>query len=94
MGNIKKLFMKEEGFTLIEMAIVLFVISILLLLIIPNISKHQEGAAKTGDQAIVKVVETQKELYRINEKEEPTIANLLSEGYLTQEQVDRYNEAD
>lgn len=34
--------MNEKGFTLVEMLIVLFIISILLLITIPNVTKHNQ----------------------------------------------------
>lgn len=82
----------ESGFTLIEMAIVLFVISILLLLIVPNVSRHRGSASTTGDEALIKVVETQKSLYAMeNNGKEAEVSELLSGGYLTKDQVDQYN---
>ena len=42
MKKILKKLKKKDGFTLIEMLIVLFIIAILLILIIPNITKNIE----------------------------------------------------
>lgn len=91
MKKLTHYFKKEQAFTLIEMAIVLFVISVLLLLVVPNVSKHRETAAETGEEAIVTVVDTQKELYYMEKGSEPSIQELVSEGYITQEQADQYN---
>ena len=44
MKNIIKKFKHKDGFTLIEMLIVLFIIAILLILIIPNITKNIDTA--------------------------------------------------
>ena len=44
MKNIMKKFKNKDGFTLIEMLIVLFIIAILLILIIPNITKNIDTA--------------------------------------------------
>jgi len=44
MENIIKKFKNKDGFTLIEMLIVLFIIAILLILIIPNITKNIDTA--------------------------------------------------
>ena len=44
MENIMKKFKNKDGFTLIEMLIVLFIIAILLILIIPNITKNIDTA--------------------------------------------------
>ena len=44
----------EKGFTLIEMMIVLFVISILLLITIPNVTKNQSSITEKGCEGLVK----------------------------------------
>ena len=44
MENIMKKFKNKSAFTLIEMLIVLFIIAILLILIIPNITKNIDTA--------------------------------------------------
>jgi competence protein ComGC len=94
MRKLKEWVKNSSGFTLIEMAIVLFIISVLLLLIVPNISNHRESASGTRDEAIVKVVETQKTLYEMEKKvSNPSIQQLVAAGYLTQEQADQYNQA-
>ena len=55
----------HEGFTLVEMTIVLIIVSLLILVFIPNLSNQREKAADTGHAAIVKSVETQLELFKI-----------------------------
>lgn len=82
--------LKYQGFTLLEMLVVLFVISILILLFVPNLSKHKESVDKKGDEALIKVVETQKDLYQLEKNSTPTIEQLLKENYITQEQYDKY----
>ena len=57
--NIKKLIQKSkqsEGFTLIEMLLVLLVISVLIILIIPNIAAQSKNVQNTGCDAQVKMV--------------------------------------
>lgn len=49
---------KVSGFTLLEMLVVLFVISLLLLLFVPKLINQKESASKKSDAAIAKVVET------------------------------------
>ena len=54
MENIMKKFKNKDGFTLIEMLIVLFIIAILLILIIPNITKNIDTAKdKTNAQELL-----------------------------------------
>ena len=50
--------LKHQGFTLVEMLIVLLVISILILLFVPNLSAQRTVIDEKGNAAIVKVVET------------------------------------
>ena len=44
---------KYAGFTLLEMLIVLLIISVLILLFVPNLAKHKETVDKKGNEAIV-----------------------------------------
>ena len=54
MENIMKKFKNKSAFTLIEMLIVLFIIAILLILIIPNITKNIDTAKdKTNVQELL-----------------------------------------
>ncbi|MDH6365554.1 competence protein ComGC [Enterococcus sp. PF1-24] len=91
----KKIFKNNRGFTLLEMLLVLFVIGILILLFIPNINAQRDKVTKKGDAAIVKVIETQQQLYMMdNETEEvPDPSKLADEQYITNEQLEKYNEA-
>ncbi|MCC9880051.1 prepilin-type N-terminal cleavage/methylation domain-containing protein, partial [Streptococcus agalactiae] len=52
-----------KAFTLLEMLVVLIIISVLLLLFVPNLSKQKESVTRTGNAAVVKVVESQAELF-------------------------------
>lgn len=82
-----------ESFTLIEMLIVLLVISALVLLFIPNISRYRDHVNREGKQAVMQLVDAQKELYSLqNSGKVPTIAELLKEGYIKQEHADAYNQ--
>ncbi|WP_394877675.1 competence type IV pilus major pilin ComGC [Mammaliicoccus lentus] len=87
MKNIK-FFKKEEGFTLIEMLIVLLIISILLIIIIPNISKQSETVKSTGCQAQVKMVAGQVEAYTLKHDAKPnSINDLVSDGFIKENQL-------
>ena len=62
----------KEAFTLIEMLIVLFIIAILLILIIPNITKNIDTAKDKSSEA-----------YEINEKDKDvTFEKLVEKHYL------------
>ena len=56
---------KVKAFTLLEMLVVLIIISVLLLLFVPNLSKQKESVTRTGNAAVVKVVESQAELFEL-----------------------------
>ena len=75
----------EKGFTLIEMLIVLLVISILLIITIPNITKHQSTIHSKGCDAFVKMVQAQVQAYEIDHSKIPVnVSELESQGYLKQ----------
>lgn len=89
----KLLKMKKKGFTLVEMLVVLGIISVLLLLFVPNLSKQKEAVRKKGDQAVVKVVESQMELYELEHDKKATVADLQSAGYVDKKQAEEYEKA-
>jgi competence protein ComGC len=72
----------QKGFTLIEMMVVLLIISVLILIAIPNVTKHSATIDEKGCQAYIKMVQGQVEAYRIDEKSVPTIENLVTNDYL------------
>ncbi|HEL1711137.1 TPA: prepilin-type N-terminal cleavage/methylation domain-containing protein [Streptococcus suis] len=82
--------MKVKGFTLVEMLVVLGIISLLLLLFVPNLSQQKDAIQKKGDAAVVKVVESQMELYELEHDEEATVADLQAKSYITEKQAKQY----
>ncbi|MBF0709771.1 MULTISPECIES: competence type IV pilus major pilin ComGC [unclassified Gemella] len=73
----------NKGFTLIEMLIVIFIIAILLVLIVPNISKNLDSAKDKSSEAYVKTVQSQITAYELNEGDSNvTFDKLVSRGYL------------
>lgn len=75
---------------LIEMSLVLFVISALLLLFIPNLSGRQESAESKSNEAIETVLQSQVDLYIMDKNTKPGTFNTLKEAnYLTAKQADR-----
>lgn len=86
-GKIKE----ENGFTLIEMSVVLLIIALLLLIIIPNIGGVQDSVGDTTDEAIVQTVESQKVLYEIDHGKKPTnLEEMVTKGYITPKQKEVY----
>ncbi len=53
----------RSGFTLIEMTIVLFIISLLILIIIPNLSNQRKHAQSVHSSAMTEVVQAQIDAY-------------------------------
>jgi competence protein ComGC len=63
----------------------MLIISVLLILIIPNVMKHRETIQNKGCNAFVKNVQAQVEGYMLdNDGKVPTIEELLTEKYITQ----------
>ncbi len=74
----------EKGFTLIEMLIVLLVISILLIITVPNIVKHQQSIRDKGCSAFVKTVQAQVQAYQIDNDALPSnLQELQEKKYIT-----------
>ena len=77
----------ESGFTLLEMMIVLLVISVLLLVTIPNVTKHNSTINNKGCEALVKMVEAQVQAYEIDKGVKPATIADLKEDYLAADQT-------
>ena len=80
-----------QAFTLLEMLIVLLVIALLVFLFVPNLLSQREKISQQEDQAFEQVVNSQLELYQINESDQlpREFAELVSRGYLTNSQGER-----
>lgn len=57
-----------SGFTLIEMLIVLLIISVLVLLFVLNLSRYRNHVDQESREAIIQLVDTQKELYALQKQ--------------------------
>ncbi|MGX7051747.1 competence type IV pilus major pilin ComGC [Leuconostoc palmae] len=92
----KKLFnrSKLKAFTLIEAAIVLFIISLLMLLVLPNLNVQRKKAMETHKTAMIATVQSQVDMYvnMFPEKKNVTVDDLHSSGYLTERQVEKIKE--
>lgn len=85
----------EDGFTLIELSIVLVVIALLMLLIVPNVTNVMSNVNGTTDEAVIQTVEAQIELYKANNRVGGYINldDLVENKYITQEQLNAYEKA-
>ncbi|CRH84951.1 competence type IV pilus major pilin ComGC [Streptococcus gallinaceus] len=84
--------MKAKAFTLVEMLVVLVIISVLLLLFVPNLSQQKDKVKETGAAAVIKVVESQAELYELYNMGDASLAKLVESGSITSEQSQTYKE--
>ncbi len=83
----KKLYLRN-GFTLLEMVIVIMIISLLFLLTVPNIQKVLGIVDEKGCEAQLKVIDAAILQYELKNDETPSsISDLISEGLLTEKQA-------
>jgi competence protein ComGC len=80
-----KMMKNEKGFTLIEMMIVMLVISVLLIVTIPNVAKHNSNINNKGCDAYVKMVQAQVQAYEMDKNKVPTMDELKTEGYIKED---------
>ncbi|MFB4166459.1 competence type IV pilus major pilin ComGC [Virgibacillus sp. JSM 102003] len=81
------MFKNQKGFTLIEMLIVLMIISVLIILMVPNLSDKSKEVYDKGCNALVSVVQAQVDAYYIETNSYPVdLDTLETEGYITEEQ--------
>lgn len=78
---------KQAGFTLIEMLIVLLIISVLILISIPNVTKHFATIDEKGCKAYISMVQGQVEAYRVDFMAYPTVEDLVVKGYLKENET-------
>ncbi|MEE3805989.1 MULTISPECIES: competence type IV pilus major pilin ComGC [Lysinibacillus] len=85
---------EQAGFTLIEMLIVLLIISILILITIPNVTKHFATIDEKGCKAYISMVQGQVEAYRVDFMTYPTLDDLVVKGYLKEHETTCPNKAE
>lgn len=73
----------EHGFTLIEMMVVLLVITVLLLIALPNVTKHSSSINQKGCDGLIHMVQGQVEAYRMENKKIPTKEDLIANDYMS-----------
>lgn len=72
----------DRGFTLVEMLIVLLVVSVLLLLTIPNIVSQSKSINNKGCEAFISMVQGQVQSYQLDKNSIPSVSELVTGGYL------------
>ncbi|OES44380.1 competence type IV pilus major pilin ComGC [Domibacillus iocasae] len=84
----KKIIKNEQGFTLIEMMIVLLVITVLLFIAIPNVAKQSKNINSKGCDAFIHMVQGQVQAYQIDNDSLPSsIDTLVTDGYLREDET-------
>src|SRR5699024_12251352 len=78
---------KQEGFTLIEMLIVLMIITVLIILIVPSLANRTKEVYAKGCDALQKSVQAQVNVYQLEENKLPDpLKDLVDKKYITSEQ--------
>ena len=79
--------MNEKGFTLLEMVVVVIIISVLMLLTIPNVSKVINSVDSKACDALTKVVDSAIAQFKLDYGTYPnSINDLINGGYLDDSQ--------
>ncbi|GAA6236708.1 competence type IV pilus major pilin ComGC [Apilactobacillus micheneri] len=85
-----KICKKRSGFTLIEMTIVLFIISLLILIIVPNLNGQRKKAESVHNNAMISLVQSQIDAYLIDKGDaNVTYQSLKENDYLNSSQISR-----
>lgn len=78
---------KENGFTILEMIIVLSIIALIFLLTLPNIQQKQKIIHAKGCDALIEVANAQALLYEVEHLSPPSsMSDMISQGYLKEAQ--------
>ena len=84
--KIRKLLKQQEGFTLVELMIVVVILGILSGIGIQQYGNIQEKARERVDDANIRIIEGAARLFLMAEEEDDlTIDNLVKNGYLEEE---------
>lgn len=79
--------MNNKGFTLLEMVVVVIIVSILMLLTIPNVSKVINSVDSKACVALTKVVDSAIAQFKLDYGSMPnSISDLINAGYLDADQ--------
>lgn len=84
-GNL--MFKNEKGFTLIEMLVVLLIITVLILLIVPNIGNRTGDMHKKGCDSLVVTVQAQADMYELDNGEKAISFDNLVDEYINEDQT-------
>jgi len=77
----------KKGFTMLEMILVLTVISIIILITIPNIAKKRQLINEVGCKALIEVVNGQILVYQLDGSIVENIYDLVNSGLINESQT-------
>ncbi len=81
--KLRKMLKQQEGFTLVELAIVVVILGILAGVGIQQYGRVQDKAKSAADDANVKVIASAVQMYMMIEDEDPeSVEDLVGAGYL------------
>jgi len=81
------MFTNKKGFTLVEMLIVLLVITILMIVIIPNLNSRSDNIHSQSCESLQSIVQSQVHLYHVEEGEFPSSLGEMAPEYITEDQL-------
>lgn len=82
---------EEDGFTLIEMLVVIMIVSILMLMVISNVGGVKDSVSSKTDQGIVQTVESEILIHEMDSEGKITAEELQKKGTITEDQLKIYN---
>lgn len=85
------MFKNNKGFTLVEMLIVLMIISVLIILIVPNLTGRTKNVHEKSCEALVTVVQAQVDAFHLETGRLPTSLDELVPDYIKEEQKECKN---
>lgn len=85
---------EEDGFTLIEMLIVLMVVSLLILMVVANVGGVEESVSKTTNKGIAQTVESEMLIHEMDTGEKLTAVELHRENKISEAQLKAYKAAE
>lgn len=90
MKKIKASLRKENGFTLLEMLVVILIISILLILVVTNLDGVNDTVTATRKDGIIQTVESHMLIYEMQEGVKPSANDLFKKKIITEKQKEAY----
>lgn len=93
MKKMKEKMREDDGFTLIEMLIVILIISVLLILVVSNLGGVNTKIEKTRNDGIVQTVESQQLIYEMDTGSKISAEELQAKKIISAGQLKAYQQA-